>query len=51
MSKRKPTKQVTMDMIYKAVASSTAIEVSDSAEVIEKRLRENRVKYRDYKLA
>lgn len=51
MNKHKPAKKITQDMIYKAVASSTAIEVGLTTKNVEKKLRSNRSKYSSYTLA
>lgn len=44
-------KKVTQQMIYRAVASSTAIETGDSVKNIERKLEENKKKYSALTLA
>lgn len=44
-------KKITQKMIYRAVASSTAIETGSPVKNIEKRLKENKRKYSDLSLA
>lgn len=51
MSKREESKKVTLDMIYRSVASSTAIETGIPTKIVEKKLKENRKKYQSLSLA
>ncbi len=44
-------KKVTQKMIYRAVASSTAIETGGAVDVIEKKLKANKQKYSALSLA
>ncbi len=44
-------KKVTQKMIYRAVASSTAIETRESVDLIEQKLQANKSKYRSLSLA
>lgn len=50
MESKKP-KKITKKMLYRSVASSTAIETGESVKSIERKLKENRAKYRDLSLA
>ncbi len=51
MNKREESKKVTLDMIYRSVASSTAIETGIPTKIVEKKLKENRKKYQTLSLA
>ena len=51
MTECRKAKKVTQDMIYRAVASSIAIEVGLPTQFVEKKLRANRAKYSSYALA
>lgn len=51
MRKREESKKVTLDMIYRSVASSTAIETGVPTKTVEKKLKENRTKYQSLLLA
>ncbi|EAQ67167.1 hypothetical protein MED121_14609 [Marinomonas sp. MED121] len=42
---RKEKKKITQEMIYRAVASSTAIETGQSIKIIEEKIKANRKKY------
>lgn len=50
MESKKP-KKITKKMLYRAVASSTAIETGESVKNIERKLKGNRDKYRELSLA
>ncbi|GGX41888.1 hypothetical protein [Saccharospirillum salsuginis] len=51
MTARHTPKKVSKDRIYRAVASSTAIETGGSIKAIEQRLKANLSKFKDLKLA
>ncbi|WP_197491401.1 hypothetical protein [Methylomonas methanica] len=51
MAARKPTKKVKKARIFRAVASSSAIETGQSVQAIEQALKSNNHKFRDLELA
>ncbi|WP_156158664.1 hypothetical protein [Pseudoalteromonas rubra] len=51
MSARKTTKAVTKAMIYRSVASSSAIETGESTEVIERKLEDIKRRFAKIDLA
>jgi len=51
MLKRKTTKKVAKDKIYRSVASSSAIETGESITVIEERIKAGNSKFKNLKLA
>lgn len=51
MIEKKKAKKITKATIYRAVASSTAIETNEPTEVIERKLRLNKTKFGHLKLA
>jgi len=50
MTDRKKTKKISKARIYRAVASSTAIETDEPVEVIELKLKNRKVEFRGIRL-
>lgn len=51
MTIKKKSKPISKARIYRAVASSTAIETNEPIDVIERRLKQNQTKFEHLKLA
>lgn len=51
MNKKTPKKKITQEMLYRSVASSTAIETGESVQDVERKLKANKEKFRHIQLA